>query len=82
MSRALTRREVVLSGAATVAATAVVPAVPVIAAVAEAPADVLYSDAWFKEASLGWWEEAELRAIVDTLSDLKDGCFDAVTKVG
>ena len=55
---------------------------PVIAAAA-APADVLYSDAWFKEASLGdWWEEADLRAIVDALSGLRDGRFDAVTEVG
>ena len=62
-------------------ATAAVPAVPVIAAVAEAPADALYSNAWFKEASLGWREEAELRAIVDTLSGLRDGRFEAVTEV-
>ena len=61
MKSKLARREV-LAGAAAVVAAAAVPAVSVIAAVAEAPADVLYSDAWFKEASLGdWWEEADLR---------------------
>jgi len=71
------RREV-LAGAATVVAAATVPAVPVIAAVAEAPANILYSDAWFKEASLGdWWEEADLRAPVHALEGLGDGRFDA-----
>ena len=73
-------REFLAKSVAAVMAAAAPPAVPVIAAVAEAPAEVLYSDAWFKEASLDWWEETELRAPVDALSSLKDGRFDAVTE--
>jgi hypothetical protein len=61
-----TTRRDFLTGAAAVVAAAVVP-LPALPA---------------PDGDLDWWGECELRAILDALSGLKDGRFDAVTEVG
>jgi hypothetical protein len=72
MSRALTRREVVLSGAATVAAASVVRLpLPKVTGI-----DLGLGEFGPEKYFLDWWDKAEIHAF----AGLRDGRFDAVVE--